>query len=439
MLRASGAHLVGSKAQCPVHGLIGEHSVALSIAETVDDHRTLLKCHAGCAFPDVLVALGITRRDLTVTPVTPPARHAARVFRGVVWPPVKDPGTAAERGYRFESHHPYYTNVRKERLRHPTTGRSECRWERRNDHGEWVPGLPEGLREADMPMYRADDLPLAVGAGEPIVLCESESSVDALHHAGTYATTWAGGAGSVPVETIRAALGGYDRVIVIPDHDDAGRRALATLAEAGLAPHVLWPDEPGEDARDLLEHLGARELAARLAAALRDDDDVAREDPEEALEELVDEPVAACLAVTVTDVIGVADTIAATPVPGLAWLDRPRPRVPTIAPPPPRHDCPDCRRASAHDPYGRALCEDCQRREALVFEVTCAAQAEAFAALDAVNEHTPWCPLPRCDLPSRDQVRGGLCAVHYASDRAGHNGRGKFGNLVANAPGGGHR
>ena len=127
-----------------------------------------------------------------------------------------------------------------------------------------MPGLL-GTRESDLPLYREDEVRMAVAAGEVVVLCESESSCDALH--GVYATTWAGGAASPPLETIARVLDGVD-VVIVPDHDDAGFACLERLASALPQAHVLV-GQPGEDARDLYQRLGFDAFTAELRSARR--------------------------------------------------------------------------------------------------------------------------------------------------------------------------
>jgi hypothetical protein len=101
--------------------------------------------------------------------------------------------------------------------------------------------------DGKLPLNREGDVCKASVLDEPVLLVESESSVDALR--GHYATTWAGGAANPKLDRRLDVLRGYPHLIVIPDHDDAGLACLAQLQQAELAPHVLLP-EPGEDARE---------------------------------------------------------------------------------------------------------------------------------------------------------------------------------------------
>lgn len=269
LLATLGAHRTGKKWQCPAHATVGEHSVSLRLARG-DDGRLLLFCHAGCDWRDILRALKLPGSVLMVAPPTPPAKHARFYLRAMKFPePKSGGGSPSERGFRFEAEHAYGQPAFawKIRLRHPTTREKEITWESLNPKGERVPGLL-GRKQADFPLYLEKDVRMAMAAGEPVILCESESSVDALGKAGWYATTWAGGAADPPVERIRELLGNHGETLLIPDNDDAGRRCAEKLIRAATVRHLLMGD-PGEDARDLLDRRGPGDFRAAVEAALK--------------------------------------------------------------------------------------------------------------------------------------------------------------------------
>lgn len=264
LLTALGSTRQGRKWQCPAHGLTGAHSVSLALSAD-DAGRALMWCHSGCGWREVLRALYLAPDALRNAPPGTPAAHAAAFLPGVVFPPPKTTRSGSLRGsgFRFEAEHPYGDPVPwawKLRYRHPS-GAKEIRWESLNPHGERVPGLL-GRREADMPLYRAREIRMATGAGETVILCESESSADALCEAGLYSTCWAGGAGSCPIEQIRATLTDAD-VVLIPDHDPAGLDVAYRILDALPTARVLL-GEPGEDARDLLTRVGPTTFAAMV-------------------------------------------------------------------------------------------------------------------------------------------------------------------------------
>lgn len=260
----AGRQSSSGKWQCPHHGRVEGHSAALA----VDAGRSgaLLHCHAGCDTDEVLAALALRREHLFTPPPMPPALHARARLGHVKFPPMRSVGTPAQRGFRFEAHHYYGPGHRKERLRHPVTREKSVSWETRDDRDAWGPGL-RGVKERDLPLYREADLRPAIGAGEVIVLCESESSVDALTKTGIYATCWAGGASSPPAR-IRTVLGAAN-VVIVPDHDEAGLKCRDRLVELLPSARVVVGNE-GEDARDLLDRLGADAFRTLLESPVAD-------------------------------------------------------------------------------------------------------------------------------------------------------------------------
>lgn len=262
VLAAMGCRRTGRKWQCPAHAHTEPHSASLVIGRRDDDRGAWLHCHAGCPVTDVLAALGLRRAHLQCPPRVTPARYVQLQGLARDWPELKQPAARAEAGgYRHEAWHPYGSDHAKQRLRRPD-GSKAIRWESRNARGEWVPGLL-GFREADLPLYREDEVRMAAAAGETVVLCESESSCDALH--GIYGTTWAGGAGSPPLRTLARVLEDVD-VVIVPDHDEAGLACLERLLNA--LPHArMLLGAPGEDARDVYFRLGHDQFLRELSAA----------------------------------------------------------------------------------------------------------------------------------------------------------------------------
>jgi hypothetical protein len=83
-------------------------------------------------------------------------------------------------------------------------------------------------------------------------LVESESSVDALVKAGRYATTWAGGAGAVPLAKLADVFGDGRGVVYIADSDEPGIRCAESIR--AVLPDALYlrPPTAGQDVRDTL-------------------------------------------------------------------------------------------------------------------------------------------------------------------------------------------
>lgn len=261
LLDAVGSGPIGKRVrQCPGHG---DGAPSLSIGQG-EDGRVLLRCHAGCDAKRILDALHCPMVRLFEPGSMTPVKFAKTFCRGVSFPELdmRGGGHPSGRGFRFEGEHAYGDRWWLLRYRHATTGAKELSWECLNPSGLRVPGLLGTSTEA-LPAYMEREVQRAAYVGEPVLVVESESSVDALVKAGWYATTWAGGATSVKVPALRRALVDpenptapcHPRVVVIPDHDEPGLAALEVLRGAGLAPHVLMPAQ-GEDARDLLARLG---------------------------------------------------------------------------------------------------------------------------------------------------------------------------------------
>lgn len=265
VLTAMGCRRSGRKWQCPAHAHTEPHSASLVIGRRDDGNGAWLHCHGGCSVPAVLQVLGLRPNHLQRPPRVTPSRYVHLQGLQRDWPELKHPAgqASAAAGYRHEAWHPYGPDHAKQRLRR-VDGSKAIRWESRNGRGEWVPGLL-GVREADLPLYREDEVRMAAAAGETVVLCESESSCGALH--GVYATTWAGGAGSPPLGTLARVLAGVD-VVIVPDHDDAGLTCLGRLLEV-LPEARVMVGQPGEDAKDLYLRLGPERFLAELRTAHR--------------------------------------------------------------------------------------------------------------------------------------------------------------------------
>lgn len=257
LLDVLGSSHRGAKWQCPAHGMIGDHQLALVVREG-DEGTALLYCHGGCGWRDVLRALSLPATALRQAPTATPAAYARAILAGAAFPPVKDDRGGDGGGWVATSitEHPYgdpTTWAWKVRERN-AAGVKRMRWESLNPRGERVPGLL-GRSEVDMPLYLVREVRKAVALEELVVLVESESSVDALVRAGLYATTWAGGASSAPVATIARELA-EARVLLVPDYDDPGLACAERIVRA-LPTVRVQLGEPDEDARDVLARAGA--------------------------------------------------------------------------------------------------------------------------------------------------------------------------------------
>jgi hypothetical protein len=256
-LALTGSGHAGSMWQCPAHH---DSTPSLSVREHADG-SLLIHCHAGCPYFDVVDALSLPRWIWSMAPGKTPVAWLASAERLPTFPKmVVSSGGRSDHGPSVSVEYHVYVpdQIRLERRRY-ADGHKTLRWERRIGK-DWEYLLGD-IRLTDMPLYLKDYIEQARALREPIVLCESESSVDALLYAGIYATTWAGGASNPNIERLQRTLVGMS-VVWIPDNDYAGRRASDAIV-AGLqepcALFVIWPEE-GHDARDLLRLHGSDNL-----------------------------------------------------------------------------------------------------------------------------------------------------------------------------------
>ncbi|MBB4017364.1 hypothetical protein GGR16_002393 [Chelatococcus caeni] len=126
-------------------------------------------------------------------------------------------------------------------------------------------------------LYRLPEIREAIAAGETIYLCEGEKDVETLVRMGLAATTNSGGAKHWDPELHAELLRGAD-VVIVPDHDKAGRERVPKVAGAlrGIAARVrvcdlsaIWPDiGEKEDVTDWIEKGGG--TRERLEAYVAD-------------------------------------------------------------------------------------------------------------------------------------------------------------------------
>ena len=135
----------------------------------------------------------------------------------------------------------------------------EFRQRRTNGNGGWEWSLGDVRRV----LYRLPDLAPAIQRGDTIYIVEGEKDADALLDNSMHATCNPGGAGKWRVEYSEMLRGAH--AVVIPDHDESGRRHAEQVAAAlhGVARRVrvldlaiLWPECPpkGDVSDWLLSH-----------------------------------------------------------------------------------------------------------------------------------------------------------------------------------------
>ena len=111
----------------------------------------------------------------------------------------------------------------------------------------------DGLKTADLPLYLSESAE-RWSDEYPVILPEGEMAADALAANGYQVVATVTGAASAPERQPLMVLAGK-RVILWPDHDQAGREHMLKVAGKldGIAASiewVEWGDEPGDDATD---------------------------------------------------------------------------------------------------------------------------------------------------------------------------------------------
>jgi putative DNA primase/helicase len=264
LLDVLGSGPAGSSVrQCPAHR---DEAPSLSVGQGPDG-RALVYCHAGCTTRDVMSSLQLPMARLFTPATRSPADYAAMFGLSFEFPAVvrSRGGNRGATGYRLEAVHEYGSGKwLLNRWRHPGTGKKELVWETQTERGS-IPGLL-GVPLSDLPLYQEREVRMAIGAQEPVLLVESESSVDTLR--GFFATTWAGGASNPPTDRLARTLAGA-RVVLIPDNDPPGLACAEKILAALPGAVVLVPDE-GQDAGDLYRALGQARLAEQVNALLDD-------------------------------------------------------------------------------------------------------------------------------------------------------------------------
>lgn len=235
----------GWTACCPGHD---DRKASLSV-DIGEQGRVLLRCHAGCATPALLAAMGLTLRDLYPDESgqqprpssTTPERHRPS-------PPWTSTGTRGRAVAVYHYHAADGSPAFEVRRYEPKTFRPY--------KPDGKAGYPHGPR----PLYGLGRL-LESGSSSLVFIVEGEKDADRLAELGLVAVTCAGGANATGKSDWSPLAG--RKVAVLPDHDKAGRafsQAVAGLLH-GSAPEVRvldlaehWPGLPDKgDVSDWLD------------------------------------------------------------------------------------------------------------------------------------------------------------------------------------------
>lgn len=223
--------------------------------EEGDDGKALIYCHAGCSYDEVCGSLGLgthllfeehpwsAQRVYQANPTKPRFIKISYAGRGG--------GNRGRMSFHIQ-HHQFTPTVRLERVKFDD-GSKMCKWQTLEGQS-WYYSHEGGINLNELPLYREKEIIQGSFMDEIVVLCESESSVDALFNNGIYATTWAGGASQPKLQRLKEVLKDL-KVLWIPDNDQAGLKC-SDLLERELKPLVrewfkIMGDE-GEDAKDLV-------------------------------------------------------------------------------------------------------------------------------------------------------------------------------------------
>ena len=173
----STVHTRGSRyeAQCPAHD---DRTPSLCISARDDGKGAVIHCQAGCAYTDVLAALGLAPRDLFDDPIHRQAYNPSRTYR-------------------------YPGGLVVERRPDPKGGKTF-----------WQSG-----NKADASLYNANSI---TADTDVIYVAEGEKDVDVLAAEGHVAVCAKGGAGKAH-RADWTALHGHN-VIVIMDNDPEGQK-----------------------------------------------------------------------------------------------------------------------------------------------------------------------------------------------------------------------
>jgi putative DNA primase/helicase len=236
----------------------------LKIAE--GDRGAVLTCHAGCRTEDVVSALGLKMIDLFADQ-PPPDGPITKAPKPIAPPPAKgghytssgdDFGIVATFDYRDVDGSLLYQVVRKEPKKF---------LQRRPDGaGGWIWKVAKQVKRVP---YRLPDLL----ACETVFVVEGEKDADRLWNTGIPATCNAGGAGKWGASESKALASALvQRVIIIPDNDDAGHKhahdVAAKCKKANIAVSIVeLPDAPHHgDVSDWLNSGGTKDGLLALAA-----------------------------------------------------------------------------------------------------------------------------------------------------------------------------
>lgn len=281
--RVRGDH---ADARCPAHE---DRNPSLSVDWREDPGKggvTLVRCHAGCDYVDVLAALELVPADLYDTPPARPAgrasspapRRRAKPRERVNAKTRERKDVSGDRGPGLGRLVARYTYTDADGVVLGRVLRFEpktFRQQRVSAAGGWEWGAPTG----GLPLYRLPEVVATVAAAGVVFVVEGEKDADAIVELGTTATTHAGGADTTgegikwrPEHT--AALAGA-RVVLVADRDGAdpkgkrlgydGYRQAITVRDELVAAGASVTVVEAVEGKDAADHLAAGHSLDELA------------------------------------------------------------------------------------------------------------------------------------------------------------------------------
>ncbi len=244
-------------ALCPVHD---DKSASLKV-DVGRDGKVLIHCHAGCAMPDVVQALGLQESDLWPDELkrAPTSDRPANGNGASNGPDPKNrPHLVKSYDYVDASGALVFQACRFE----PKTFRQR----RKLENGNWEYNL-QGVEPV---LYRLPEVIEAVSLGKLVHVVEGEKDADALVELGLVATTNPMGAGKWR-ETYTKALAGA-AVVILPDNDEPGEKHAHAVAQeltaaGSIVKIVRLPGLPKKgDVSDWLASGGTAPALDRLVA-----------------------------------------------------------------------------------------------------------------------------------------------------------------------------
>lgn len=228
------------KALCPAHD---DANPSLSVAEG-DGGRVLIHCHAGCAYSDIMAAIGLS--------VNGNGANSAATTQ------VKTKAQPARRIVATYDYHDAAGQVIFQKVRYEPKDFAQ----RRPDGNS---GYIWGLGDVAPVLYRLPRLLDPATDWQPVYICEGEKDVDRLARLGITATCNFDGAAKAgqktkwrPAEYNEHIAGRV--VYILADNDDAGRAHAAAVADSlqGVAQAVKVVNLPGlPDKGDVSDWLDA--------------------------------------------------------------------------------------------------------------------------------------------------------------------------------------